>query len=841
MNAGRQTGIWQRLGFGSYRGRYLWLAISLSILLAGLTVQVQTAVRNAAIRATQQASIHAGIISALTDAEQNLYRLKEGLLGFALDPGTVPPDKLDRFARQMDISLNHLGASRFAKNPDYGRTLQLLITDSHELQKLLRELISTRLDTGRWVPASRTMNQQMVPEAMRIASSLQAIDALLAEDEDTEQLRNKVIRLRLYWQHVLGEVRLLIANRFGIFATDASAGMASRDHNLRDQLESFRSHLLEFAQAAGEGDYYFIIDEVNTIQAALTVWQNSYQQLRVLINRDGWRQDLVLLEQNIDPIIQRMSQRLTTSRLQLQANTQASLLELAQQGERLSGGIGWLTAIVIGLFGLGYLAYQHWLLKPIEHISRQLQRQGRGEEADTTHLPPVSETRELVRSFSEMREQVRARERRLDYLAYHDSLSGLPNRVLFHERLNDALHNELPRDRNVAVLFLDLDRFKNVNDTHGHLVGDKLLVDVAHRLRSVFRSEDLVARLSGDEFAVLIQSLGHHQEVSGLAQKVIDALALPFEIDGITFHTSASVGVSIAPQDGSTADRLIQHADTAMYHAKGSGRARYAQFELNMLERSATQLRLENELHIALREEQFRVFAQPIVDCRTGQLHSQECLIRWQHPDKGLLSPFVFLSTLEDMGLMRDITDWILDQLESSHATQQQAYSVNLSALQLNDPGFLAHLQQRIHTGDICAENLIIEITEDTLSDDLDRITLQLADLQAIGVRVALDDFGTGQSSLSHLRAFPFDTVKIDREFIRDVIDDKQDATLVRAIIGLAHTLDMNVVAEGVETEEQLAFLRSEGCDLIQGYLFARPAPLFDEEDKVVTFIGSAS
>ncbi len=274
-----------------------------------------------------------------------------------------------------------------------------------------------------------------------------------------------------------------------------------------------------------------------------------------------------------------------------------------------------------------------------------------------------------------------------------------------------------------------------------------------------------------------------------------------------------------------------------MYHAKGTGRARYSLFTPDMAERTTRQLALENELHAAIQEEQFRVFVQPIVDCATGQLHSQECLIRWQHPDKGLLSPIAFLDTLEDIGLMRDLTDWILDQLEQARATHRHSYSINLSAVLLGDAGFMGRLLQRISTGDIHAKNLIIEITEDTLSDDLERITLQLADLQAIGVRIALDDFGTGQSSLSHLRTFPFDTVKIDRAFIRDVIDNDQDATLVRAIIGLAHTLGMNVVAEGVETAEQHSFLRKEGCDLLQGYLFGRPSPM-KQPDNVVPFSG---
>lgn len=834
---GKHQTIWQRLGLGSYRGRYLWLTISLSLLLAGLAIQVQQLVREYTAESTRQAGAQAASISTLTDASQQLHGLKEAVLAFVLDPNRVDSDQLHQISRQMKFSLNRLLNSQTAEDPDYRATVALLITDRKKLQQQLEELIRVRLDADSWVPASQVMNKQMVPQAVIISSTLQDIDMLLGEDNEAESMRLLAIELQTHWQHILGEIRLLIANRFGVFSIDPVKGMAARAQNLEDRLSTFRSKLHELIRMAGEKDDEFLLDGPTRILSALNTWTNAYQRLRVLLDRDGWRQDLVLFEGKIDPLIQQMDQRLSTSRMRLQANTQALLLGLLHEGEQLARGIGWLAAILIGIFVLGYLAYQHWLLRPIEHISRQLQREGRGEHADVTNLPPVSETRRLVQSFSEMREQIRARERRLDYMAFHDPLTGLPNRVLFHERLNDALHNELPRKREVAVLFLDLDRFKQINDTHGHLVGDKFLIEVARRLRATFRAEDLVARLSGDEFAVLLQGFDHHADLTVLAQKVIDALANPFRIDNAEFRSSASVGVSIAPHDGNTADQLIQHADTAMYHAKGTGRARYSLFTPEMAEHTTQLLALENELHAAIQEEQFRVFAQPIVDCATGQLRSQECLIRWQHPERGLLSPAAFLDALEDIGLMRDMTDWILDQLEQTRATHRHSYSINLSAVLLGDAGFMGHLLQRITTRDICAENLVIEITEDTLSDDLDRITLQLADLQAIGVRIALDDFGTGQSSLSHLRAFPFDTVKIDRAFVRDVIDDDQDATLVRAIIGLAHTLGMNVVAEGVETPEQHAFLRAEGCDLLQGYLFGRPAPL-QESDNVVPFSG---
>jgi diguanylate cyclase (GGDEF)-like protein len=820
--------LWRRLGLHSYRGRYLWITVLVSLLLIGLTLVVQDMVRQRTTQSTHAATLHARVISAFTDAQQRLSRLREALLAFALDPSDTPPERIDALSRKLQLSLERVGEQLGPEEADLKRTLGLLLRDGQTLQLRIQRLLDTRLDTAAWVPASRTMNEQMVPAATAIIAHLQNIESLLADDPEHAALREQALMLRVHWQQVLGEMRLIVANRFGTFTTDITAAMGARANNLKTYLQAFRKDLMRLTQTAGQRDEVFVVDETNTIQSRLAQWANGYQRLLVLLNRDGWRQDLVILRQEIDPVMQRMNQRLGASRLQLQSDTQAMLLDLLHDGERLARGIGWLSLILIALFGLGYLGFQRWLLRPIEHISEQLQREGRGETAMIRHWAPVSETHELIKSFREMREQVKARERRLDYMASHDALTGLPNRVLFHRRLNDALRTELPRGHEVAVLFMDLDRFKNINDTHGHLVGDKLLAEVATRLRSVFRSDDLVARLSGDEFAVLLQGFGHATELTVLAQKVIDALAQPFEIEDLSFHCSASLGVSIAPQDGQTADQLIQHSDTAMYHAKQAGRAGFAQFEHAMLERSAHQLQLENELHAALDRRQFRLFVQPIVDCHDAEVRSHECLLRWQHPRRGLLAPAAFLPVLEEIGLMQSVTDWILDRLEALQATRHGSYSINLSAQQLSAPDFLSHLHARLRSGNLHPHNLIIEITEDTLSEDLDRVTLQLADLQAIGVGISLDDFGTGQSSLSHLRAFPFDTVKIDRSFVRDVSDDPQDAALVRAIIGMAHTLDMRVVAEGVETPAQHEFLRREGCDLLQGYLFGRPAPIED-------------
>ncbi len=359
---GKHRRIWQRLGLGSYRGRYLWLTISLSLLLAGLAIQVQQLVRVNTTESTRQAGAQAASISTLTDASQQLHRLKEAVLAFILDPNRTEPERLRQISRQMKFSLDRLLSKHVDDDPDHQATVALLVTDRKKLQQQLEELIAARLDANAWLPASQVMNEQMVPQASIIAGALQDIDILLNEDITDKSMRLQAIELQTHWQHILGEVRLLIANRFGIFSIDSVRGMTARARNLNEHLSAFRSGLQKLSQEAKARGDDFVLDDTTTIYTALNTWVKGYRRLRLLLDRDGWHQDLVLLEDEINPLIEQMDQRLSTSRMRLQANTQALLLGLLNEGEQLARGIGWLAAILIGIFVLGYLAYQRWLL-----------------------------------------------------------------------------------------------------------------------------------------------------------------------------------------------------------------------------------------------------------------------------------------------------------------------------------------------------------------------------------------------------------------------------------------------------------------------------------------------
>jgi diguanylate cyclase (GGDEF)-like protein/PAS domain S-box-containing protein len=419
----------------------------------------------------------------------------------------------------------------------------------------------------------------------------------------------------------------------------------------------------------------------------------------------------------------------------------------------------------------------------------------------------------------------------LAHLAHYDSVTGLPNRVLLHDRLGQTIAQARRNSWFVGVLFLDLDRFKLVNDTLGHAAGDLLLKQVAMRLTQALRPSDTVGRLSGDEFAVILSELTSPQNAGLVAQKLIDMFKLPFDLDGNEVFVTASIGITLYPTDSDNIETLIRDADAAMYGAKSAGRNNYQYYTAEMNQRATEKLRLETRLRHAIEREEFILHYQPKVDIATGKITGLEALLRWQSPDAGLVAPDQFIPLLEETGLIVQVGDWVARQACAQiHAWRAAGITpvpvaVNLSARQLRQSGFGATLGRALAEFRIPAELMEIEITESSLMENPEQAIIVLTEIADLGVRLSADDFGTGYSSLSYLKRLPLDALKIDRSFVRDITSDPDDAAITRTVITLAHGLDLKVIAEGVETEEQLAFLGQNQCDEAQGYLFSKPLP----------------
>jgi diguanylate cyclase (GGDEF)-like protein len=466
-------------------------------------------------------------------------------------------------------------------------------------------------------------------------------------------------------------------------------------------------------------------------------------------------------------------------------------------------------------------------------FNRMAEDLGRGRMALVDHVADLAQANVLL---EEGMKRHKEDAQRIEYLAYHDNLTGLPNRAMFGTALSQSLHVGKRYGGRFAVFFVDLDRFKQINDTLGHEVGDLLLKEVATRLRNTLRTSDTVARLGGDEFVVLVPELQDDAQAEAVARKVLGTVSRPFSVPGQELRVTCSVGVSRFPMDGADEQTLMKHADTAMYQAKEAGKNGFAFYAEERDVNSFERLALESSLRRALEREELLLHYQPKKDFRSDEIAGMEVLLRWQHPDLGMVSPTQFIPLAEETGLIVPIGKWVLRTACRQTMAWEAAglgglvVAVNLSPRQFIDENFLADVVAILAETGMDARLLELEITESMIMHDVERGRALLDTLKSMGIRIAIDDFGTGYSSLATLKQFPIDTLKIDRSFIRDLETNAEDRGLTEAIISMAKALSLHLVAEGVETLAQSEFLRVRGCDELQGFLFSKPVAAADFE-----------
>ncbi|MCI0528087.1 MAG: EAL domain-containing protein, partial [Nitrospira sp.] len=423
-------------------------------------------------------------------------------------------------------------------------------------------------------------------------------------------------------------------------------------------------------------------------------------------------------------------------------------------------------------------------------------------------------------------------EETIQHLAYYDVVTNLPNRTLFNDRLSLALTYARHNQRKLAVMFLDLDRFKTINETLGHAIGDRLLRAVAERLGSCLREGDTIARLGGDEFMLLLPETSYADDEAKIAQKILEVFKLAFHLEGHELHITPSIGIALYPNDGEDAETLLKKADTALHRAKTQGGNSYQFNTITMNAKALERLVLENGLRRSLEREEMVVYYQPQVSLHSGQVVGMEALLRWKHPDRGLMPPMKFIPLAEETDLIVSIGEWVLYSACVQAKTWQMGgfpplrVAVNISARLFRQHSLLETVRRALRETRLDPDCLELELTEGTLMENAEITIKTLHELKTMGTHLSVDDFGTGYSSLSYLKRFPIDTLKIDQSFVRDITTDPDDAAIARLIIAMAHSLKLKVIAEGVETEEQLAFLQTQECDEMQGYLFSKPLPV---------------
>ena len=475
--------------------------------------------------------------------------------------------------------------------------------------------------------------------------------------------------------------------------------------------------------------------------------------------------------------------------------------------------------------------YARQIIRPLRNLYVAVDQVAKGDYEQYLDVSDKTEIGRISHRFNEMIRFIREAKDKIQYQALHDPLTGLPNRVFLQERLMRKIEEARENDQQVAVMFLDLDRFKSINDTLGHSVGDRCLKEVATRIESCLRKGDLLARVGGDEFVALLPGFTSFDEVRHIPRQILSVFEAPFVIDGLELYMTTSIGIALFPDDGADLESLIKNADLAMYRAKEHGRNNYQMHTAAMNSAAAERMTIETSLRKALERGEFQLYYQPKVDLQTHRVVGMEALIRWIHPEWGMVSPAKFIPVAEDTGLIVPIGEWVMRTACAQNKRWQNEgwpplrVSVNLSPLQFQRPHLAEQVADVLAETGLDAEWLEIEITESLLMQNTEAIIATLEELKELGVHLSIDDFGTGYSSLSYLERFPIDSLKIDQSFVRPIQDEDSDALIAKAIISLGHSLNLEVIAEGVETVGQLEFLRAQNCDTVQGYLFSKPIP----------------
>lgn len=850
------SSLLSRLGLNSLRQRYLTFFITIAIVLICFAYIGWRYVNSVSHSQVIDIQYRTQAADALADLVTQMHTIQINLQRFITIPtGQNNQSIYDAFSL-FDSSMNKLKENKWIREDTALKELVLALENDRDmLRKEIESLIEVRLDNIQWFPAMNIMQERMLQNNIQIKSTLETMLQEAETDLKTTKNLNAyqlLEEIRYTWQMIISEFRLFVANSFGVFSNDPEQAMQSRQANI-DLFINQLDELLKKLEQHNNNTKTDIIfrGNIQELRKGHDLWVKAYRDVLGSFRHEQWRYDLTLLNNNIQPLLSQIEQRISILQLELSVASSKNITLLTRLAQNISDYVIYvaLTIIVIGI--LGFIIFQRAILSPISTFATILKSEALDAEADNVEhrllQSNTTEFKQLTDAFNDMRLQVMNRQEHLDHMAHHDSLTHLPNRILLRDRLNQAMARAKRDNRIVGLLFLDLDRFKQINDSLGHDIGDKMLQVVAERLKDCVRATDTVARMGGDEFAIVVEGVVNAEQIVGLARKILKAFVPPFIIDTHELHSSTSIGIALGPNDDIDVDALIKDADIAMYHAKDLGRGNYKFYSSEMALKVAEHMALESQLRNALNNNEFTLQYQPIVDIKTGNIVSTEALLRWQHPDRGVLKPDQFLFIMEDTGLIRPVTQWVLNEASRQYLRHKQAgypqirMSVNLSGLLLKGDTILDLIINAIEHTQMDPNGLIVEITEDTLVEDLHGSDEALRTLKNMGIRVALDDFGTGQSSLNHLRLTPIDIVKIDRDFIRDIPNDQNDSELVDAIIAMAHKLRMSVVAEGVESSDQLDFLDWHKCDCVQGYFYSPPLTsdeilrFFAENKKLVT------
>lgn len=825
----------------SYQGRYFYFGAFLAIALAITTWYGHHHVSEASNHHIARIQNRSVLLSALSQLNTEVNDIEDQLYWQLIEPDNQRLSQIKDSIEALNATLyNNIVSLNSQGHAEIHTVVQKVLQDAEHLSATVEQFIKVSSNIDLRFPGVMLMELNLLPESTgaRLLLNYALLD--ISGYDHNRELIDLIYQMRENWQMLPSEFRLLVANRFGVFSDTPQAGIQGRMENIQMIAQQLEINMNRAEKLYDQLGVFPVDDQIWVkLRGHAKRWLDNVLQIMDTLSADDWRRDLYLYRTEIKPLLQYLKSNLTLIGDKLNSQATSDIKDLTQLAAQLSDGIRLLAVIAMILLVSAYYYLKHRIIRPIAETTLALKQEANGAGHHDVPIPKLEEPRNLIDAFHEMRLQVWRRQERLDHLAHHDPLTNLPNRVLLKDRLGHALDMASRYDQTLALMFIDLDNFKQINDSLGHLAGDLLLEQVAARLVSAVRPSDTVARISGDEFAILAEDIGTVENAARVAQNILASLQPAIRIDGNELHITCSIGIALAPDDDTDITSLMRDADAAMYEAKRLGRARHQFFTAELTEKVQHRMELEQRLRIGADNGEFCFYFQPVLNVRDGSLHCLEALIRWRPEGMELQRPEQFLPTLLEMGLGAQISKPLLastarlqSEVEAQHGLQIPV-ALNISANMLRNQEYLSRNLQTLLDSGIPLERLIIEVTEDCLVEDINFATQLFDDLKAMGVRIALDDFGTGQSSLNHLRSYQFDIIKVDREFTRNLTYNKNDAGLVKAIIDLSHQLGAEVVAEGIETPAQMDVLRAFQCDHVQGYLISKPLP----EDELKLFI----
>jgi diguanylate cyclase len=815
----------------SMRARYALGATVLTILFISSVWVTHLFITDAVTNTASNSYQRDQMLDTHREVRRNLLQVEYSLQSFLV---SSDESEAQRALSELDAAMHRvqeIDSNRWITLNNLDEKLKLLTADLQLFREYVLQLIDVRQNVEKLFPAFVPINKVMLPQSVHFNTQLDLVIDDLSPRLDQPQILkgyHQFLDIKDTWNDLIGAFRMYVASR-ALSLHQPLDGKIPYDADITQHYKTLIHQLNLITQLQQREDLGLQAGPaIHEMTLLARNWYQTYLQTRAIYSSRDWRMDESLMNQKVQPLSQDVWTLLDQIERILADSSQADVMQMAGVASQVNYML-WIRMLLAVLFVIiAFLAFEYWILRPVSRIANALKLEAEGNEAPALPRANTREARELIEAFDHMREQVRLRQLELEHLALHDNLTGLPNRLLLRRNLIRELARAEREKGCFALLMIDLNKFKEINDTLGHHMGDRVLREIAPRFMAELSKKDVLARLGGDEFAVLLPN-SNADRANDVVNRLSRSLEVDFNLDGQRLRVGSSIGVALYPQHGNNEQALLQRADVAMYLAKHKNLG-YVFYSEDQEEHSVWQLSFKHELQQAIERNLLELHYQPKVDLKTGKTIALEALLRWTHPQQGKVPADEIHLLAEKTGLIRPLAQWVIKTAihqiaDLMNASVNMAISVNLSVWNLKDPHLCEFVTASLRECNVPASRLYFETTEHAIMSDTERALETMTQLSNLGVKLSIDDFGMGFSSLKYLRKLPVCELKIDKSFIMDMIIDESDAIVVRSTIDLAHNLGLQVVAEGVENQEIHDMLQVLGCDTAQGYHIAYPMP----------------